>query len=109
MAAAIADRGGRVVGVDIDRTRVHRVNAGEAPVFEMGLAELIAANRERLRATTDYREAILESAVTLVVVPTPATPSGELSLRHAASAFESIGTALAEKGGYHVVVLVSTV
>lgn len=109
VAAAIAGRGGRVVGVDVDRARVNRVNAGRAPVFEMGLAEQIAANRERLRATTDYREAILESEITLVVVPTPSTPSGELSLRHAASAFESIGTALAEKGGYHLVVLVSSV
>src|SRR5262249_56557506 len=83
MAAAIASQGGYVVGIDIDRAAVDRLNAGHAPVFETGLEALIAANRERVRATTDYREAILASEITLVVVPTPSLPSGELSIRHA--------------------------
>lgn len=109
MAAGIASRGCHVVGVDLDAARVDLVNAGRAPVFETGLDELIAANRERLRATTEYREAIRESDMTLVVVPTPSTTSGELSLHHVAAAFECMGTALAEKVGYHLVVLVSTV
>ncbi len=109
MAAGLASRGCQVVGVDLDGARVEHVNAGRAPVFETGLDELIPANRQRLRATTEYREAILDSDITLVVVPTPSTASGELSLRHAEAAFDSIGAALAEKVGYHLVVLVSTV
>jgi UDPglucose 6-dehydrogenase len=109
MAAAIASRGYNVVGVDINRHAVDAMNAGRAPVQETGLDALIAANRERLRATTSHREAIVESDVTFVIVPTPSDESGAFSLQYAAWAFGEIGAALAEKQGYHVVVLTSTV
>ena len=109
MAAAIASRGFNVVGVDISRQAVDAVNAGRTPVQETGLDELIAANRERLRATTSHRDAILGSDLTFVIVPTPSDESGAFSLQYAAWAFGEIGAALAEKAGYHVVVLTSTV
>lgn len=109
MAAAIASRGFNVIGVDINRQAVDAVNAGHAPVQETGLDELIAANRERLRATTSHRDAILSSGVTFVIVPTPSDDSGAFSLQYAAWAFGEIGAALAEKKDYHLVVLTSTV
>ena len=109
MAAAIASRGFHVVGVDVNAHAVDAVNAGRAPVQETGLDDLIAANRERLRATTSHREAILESDVTFVIVPTPSDESGGFSLQYAAWAFGEIGDALAQKKGYHLVVLTSTV
>src|SRR5204863_1522132 len=98
-----------VVGVDITRQAVDAVNAGRAPVQETGLDELIAANRGRLRATTSHREAILGSDLTFVIVPTPSDESGAFSLQYARWAFGEIGAALAEKKGYHLVVLTSTV
>jgi len=109
MAAAIASRGFHVIGVDINRQAVDAVNAGRAPVQETGLDELIAAHRERLRATGSHRDAILNSDVTFVIVPTPSDESGAFSLQYAAWAFGEIGAALAEKKDYHVVVLTSTV
>ena len=45
MAAAIASRGHQVIGVDVSKRAVDAVNAGQAPVQETGLEELIAANR----------------------------------------------------------------
>src|SRR5439155_4323074 len=109
MAAAIASRGYRVIGVDVDHDAVEALNAGRAPVQETGLEDLIAANRARVCATTSHREAILESDVTFVIVPTPSDESGAFSLQHASSAFDQIGAALADKKGYHLVVLTSTV
>lgn len=109
MAAAIASRGFRVVGVDVNRQAVESVIAGRAPVQETGLDELVAANRERLRATTSHREAILESDITFVIVPTPSDESGAFSLQYAAWAFGEIGAALADKKDYHLVVLTCTV
>jgi UDPglucose 6-dehydrogenase len=109
MAAAIASRGFPVVGIDIDPRVVERLNAGRAPVPETGLDELVAANRQRLRATTSHREAILDSDITFAVVPTPSNESGAFSLQYAAWAFGEIGAALAEKNSYHLVVLTSTV
>ncbi|MFL6354906.1 MAG: UDP-glucose dehydrogenase family protein [Bryobacteraceae bacterium] len=109
MAAAIASRGYEVIGVDVNRRSVDLINAGRAPVQETGLTELIQANRERIRATTDMREAVLGSDLAFVIVPTPSEGSGAFSLKFAAEAFREIGRALAEKRGYYTVVLTSTV
>jgi UDPglucose 6-dehydrogenase len=109
MAAAIASRGFNVIGVDVNSRAVELLNTGHAPIYETNLEETIAANRERLHATHSYREAILGSDVTFVVVPTPSDERGTFSLHYAASAFRAIGRALAEKPGYHNVVLTSTV
>ena len=109
LAAAIASRGYRVVGVDTDACVVDAVNSGEAPVQETGVGELIAAHRDRLRATSNYYEAILETDITFVVVPTPSNASGGFCLEHAATAFRQLGEALRAKRQYHLVALTSTV
>lgn len=109
MAAAIASRGFDVVGVDISPRAVELVNAGHAPVQETGLEQLVNANRDRLRATTCHRDAILNSDVSFCIVPTPSDSKGAFSLQYAKWAFQEIGKALAEKDGYHEVVLTSTV
>lgn len=109
MVAAIASRGFHVIGVDINRRAVELLNAGHAPVQETNLEETISANREWLRATLSHREAILNSDVTFVIVPTPSDERGAFSLQYAKWAFREIGRALAEKKGYHNVVLTSTV
>src|SRR5215813_4065038 len=109
MAAGIASRGHQVVGVDVSRSAVERVNAGHAPVQETGLDELINANRERIRATDQHEDAILNSELTFVIVPTPSDERGAFSLQYASFAFREIGKALAKKQGYHTVVLTSTV
>lgn len=109
MAACIASKGFDVIGVDVNPETVALVNEGRAPVMEPGLDELIAANRSRLAATSDYESAIMGSEVTFVVVPTPSDDSGGFSLRYVAQAAHEIGRAIAEKSTYHVVVLTSTV
>lgn len=109
MAAAIASRKFPVVGVDVNRRAVDLLNAGQAPVAETGLAALVAANRERLGATTSHREAVLGTDVTFVVVPTPSDERGGFSLQYVAWAFREIGRALRDKAAYHTVVLTSTV
>ena len=88
---------------------VDAINAGHAPVQETGLEHLIAANRARLRATMSHEEAIGESELTFVIVPTPSDERGAFSLQYAAFAFREIGKALAKKKDGHTVVLTSTV
>ncbi|MCX6034590.1 MAG: nucleotide sugar dehydrogenase [Chloroflexi bacterium] len=109
MAAAIASRGFNVIGVDINQRAVDLMNAGHAPVQETMLEETIAANRERLRATLSHHEAILNSDVSFVIVPTPTDERGAFSLQYAKWAFQEIGRALAKKERYHLVVMTSTV
>jgi 2-polyprenyl-6-methoxyphenol hydroxylase-like FAD-dependent oxidoreductase len=52
-AACLADSGNDVVVVDINPTKIAQLNAGQSPVMEFGLAELIAheVDQGRLRAT----------------------------------------------------------
>jgi UDPglucose 6-dehydrogenase len=109
MLAGMAHRGLEVVGVDVSERAVSAVNEGLPPVQETGLAEMIAANRPRIRATMDAQDAIFNSDVTFVIVPTPSDAQGAFSLQYAAHAFKSIGQALKVKSSYHVVVLTSTV
>ncbi|HEX6308931.1 MAG TPA: nucleotide sugar dehydrogenase [Longimicrobiales bacterium] len=109
MAAAIASRGHEVVGHDVAAEIVDRINAGLAPVAETGLQDLITAHRERLRATHSLEEAIHDSDVTFVVVPTPSDDAGAFDLTFAARAFAAIGAALASKWEPHTIVLTSTV
>ncbi len=109
MAAAIAKRGFKVIGLAINQQSVTLLEQGKPPVQETDLAETITANQERLRATTSYREAVLDSDISFVVVPRPSNAQGAFSLKYAAQAFREIGRILADKKDYHLVVLTSTV
>ena len=109
MAAGLASRGFQVIGVDIAHKAVAAVNAGQAPVQETGLSEMIASNKSRIRATMDTDDAIQNSDISFVIVPTPSNRQGAFELQYAKYAFRAIGQALAKKDAYHVVVLTSTV
>jgi len=53
--ACLAEAGNQVICVDIDAAKVARLNAGEVPIHEPGLAALMQRNRDggRLEFTTD--------------------------------------------------------
>jgi len=109
MVAAIASRGINVIGLDINPAAVQALAVGRAPVQETDLAETIANNIDRIRATSDMDELILNSSMTFVIVPTPSDERGAFSLEYAAAAMKTIGASLAKKDEYHTVVLTSTV
>lgn len=109
MAACFADKGYRVVGVDVNPDVVEAVNRGESPLCEPGLADLLSRLRGQLVATSDYREAMEGSQVTFIVVPTPSRPDGTFSTQYVEQAAREIGTCLRWKNDFHTVVLTSTV
>jgi UDPglucose 6-dehydrogenase len=109
MVAAIASRGGEVIGVDVNPDAVAAVACGRAPVQETDLDATLAANRARIRATLDVTEAVRDSSITFVIVPTPSDARGAFAFEAAARAFATIGEALRGKDAYHLVVLTSTV
>ena len=78
-AACFAYRGFRTLGVDINPAFVDAINAGRAPVYEPRLQELISASHERLSATMNYADAVRESDVTFLIVPTPSREDGHFS------------------------------
>src|SRR5512141_3160803 len=109
MAAVMVHKGHSVVGVDVNPAYVAAIQEGRAPVNEPDLAAMIAANRERLSATADYRAAVLATDATFIMVPTPSESGGGFSMKYVLSAAEQIGAALRTKASWHLVVLSSTV
>lgn len=109
MAACLASKGFRVIGVDADPKKVEKLRAGHAPVFETGLEELTRANHERLSGSSSVEDAVAKSLVTFVVVGTPSESNGNFSLKYVLPVCESIGRALKRKSGFHLIVLTSTV
>jgi len=109
-AACLAGNGFSVVGVDLNPAKVDAINAGRSPFVEEGLDDLLAQGvaENRIRATADVRDAILSSDISLICVGTPSKANGSLDLSAVERVVESIGLALAEKDGYHVVVMRST-
>ncbi len=78
--ACLANLGHSVVVRDILPARVESLRRGEVPIYEPGLAELIARNAERLSFTTDVAEAIDGAEFVYVAVGTPPTYSGDADL-----------------------------
>jgi len=109
LAACLASKGIRVVGVDSDPQKLDAMREGHSPVLETGLDALIASNRERIGTTESIEEAVAASEVTFIVVGTPSEPSGAFSLRYVLPVCEAAGRALKVKREYHLVVLTSTV
>lgn len=109
-AACLAERGFRVVGVDVNQTKVDLINAGRPPVLEHQLDEYIKRNveQQRLSATADVQAAIAQSDVSLVCVGTPSKSNGDLELQYVKRVAEQIGHAIKTKLARHVVIFRST-
>ncbi|WP_254840529.1 UDP-glucose 6-dehydrogenase AglM [Natronomonas marina] len=109
LAACLADLGHDVTAVDIDQSVVDRLNAGETAIHEPGLDPLVSAYAGgRLRATTDHA-AVADTDLTFLAVETPAREDGSIDPSALLAAAEDVGEALADKDGYHLVVVKSTV
>ncbi|HWE32161.1 MAG TPA: UDP-glucose/GDP-mannose dehydrogenase family protein [Solirubrobacteraceae bacterium] len=79
-AAGFAEFGSDVWCVDIDPDKIARLRNGEIPIYEPGLADSIARNRERLHFDTELRGALEHARLLFVAVGTPPTYSGDADL-----------------------------
>jgi UDPglucose 6-dehydrogenase len=103
-AAGFAELGNEVFCVDIDADKIARLEAGEIPIYEPGLAELVAANRERLHFSTGLDDALHHARLLFVAVGTPPTYSGDADL----SAVHAVVEAM-PASDQHALVMKSTV
>jgi UDPglucose 6-dehydrogenase len=79
-AAGFAELGSEVFCVDVDAAKVERLAAGEVPIYEPGLEELVASVRDRLHFSTDLAPAVERARLLFVAVGTPPTYSGDADL-----------------------------
>ncbi len=110
-AGCLSGKGLRVVGVDVNPTKVDALNSGQAPVLEPGLGALLEQGRRDglISATADVHAAVEHTDVSFICVGTPSLAQGKLDLSVIESVCGQIGSALGEKRGAHTVVVRSTV
>src|SRR5436305_13462077 len=79
-AAGFAELGSEVWCVDVDADKIARLERGEIPIYEPGLAESVVRNRERLHFGTQLAPALEHARLMFVAVGTPPTYSGDADL-----------------------------
>ena len=98
MVACFASKGYQVVGVDVNTRFVDLVNQGTSGVNEPGLNQMLDTHKEMIRATVDFADAIQETAISFIIVPTPTDEStGGFSNDFILAACSRIGESLQKR------------
>src|SRR5580658_5236438 len=103
-AAGFAELGSEVWCVDIDADKIAGLQRGEIPIYEPGLAECVARNRDRLHFSTDLAPALEHARLLFVAVGTPPTYSGDADLSAVHAVVDSMPAS-----EHHALVMKSTV
>ena len=107
--ACFAEFGADVTCVDVDQKKIDQLNNGGIPIYEPGLDDLVARNREagRLSFTTDLASAVSKADLIFIAVGTPTRRGdGHADLKYVYTAAKDIAPHLKD---YTVIVDKSTV
>jgi UDPglucose 6-dehydrogenase len=106
--ACFAEFGVEVTCVDVDETKIQKLNQGVIPIYEPGLDTIVEKNAKagRLHFTTDIRAAVREALVVFLAVGTPPKEDGSPDMSFYQQAAKDIADAM---NGYKVLVTKSTV
>jgi len=106
--ACLADAGHEVLCVDVNLTKIEALERGDIPIFEPGLAPMVARNREegRLSFTTDARKGVAFGALQFIAVGTPPDEDGSADIQYVLAVAAAIGRHMDD---YKLVVNKSTV
>lgn len=107
--ACLAHIGHHVICVDNNEEKVKLMKAGQSPIFEPGLSEIMQSAIEAgtIEFTTDLGAGVAHGEILFIAVGTPPLPTGESDTRYVEAVARGIGTHL--NGGYKVIVNKSTV
>jgi GDP-mannose 6-dehydrogenase len=110
-AGCFAELGHDVIGVDVSPQKIAMLSAGQSPIVEAEIGELIARNvgNGRITATSDVTRAVAETDISFIAVGTPSAADGSVSLVAIDAVLRSIGQSIAAKQGPHTVIMRSTV
>ena len=106
--ACFAEMGIDVTCIDINRAKIERLLAGEIPIYEPGLSELVKRNVDagRLHFTTDLCDCLDRVEVVFSAVGTPPDEDGSADLRHVLEVARTFGRNIRK---YTILVTKSTV
>ncbi len=105
-----AETGNTVTCIDIDKTKVEKLNGGEITIYEPGLEKIFLRNLKegRLHFTTSLPEGIEDAEVVFLALPTPPGEDGSADLKYILGVAGELGKIL-KPGQYKVIVDKSTV
>ncbi|MFB2967781.1 UDP-glucose/GDP-mannose dehydrogenase family protein [Aerosakkonema sp. BLCC-F183] len=105
----LAHTGHHVICVDNNEEKVKLMKAGQSPIFEPGLSELMQSTYQNglLEFTTDIAAGVQHGEILFIAVGTPPLPTGESDTRYVEAVARGIGANLND--GYKVIVNKSTV
>lgn len=107
LAAVFASKGHKVIGMDLNKGTVAKINNHTASVDETDLREYMV--RHPFTATTSYIEAVQGSDTAFIIVPTPSQEDGSFTNEYVLQAIRGLGEALNGRKRYYNVVVCSTV
>jgi UDPglucose 6-dehydrogenase len=104
----LAETGNTVACVDKDLSKVTTLRAGNMPIYEPGLEEMVKRSvaEDRLTFTTDLATSVQASQIVFIAVGTPQGEDGSADLQHVLAVARAVGQALTR---YTVIVDKSTV
>lgn len=102
----LASKGHVVTCVDVDERKLDMLKAGQIPIYEPGLEDLLKENRDHMVFTSDYKSAYKDAEVIFIGVGTPEKKDGSANLTYVYSVAEQIAEAALKDC---VVVIKSTV
>ncbi|MBK7900527.1 MAG: UDP-glucose/GDP-mannose dehydrogenase family protein [Azonexus sp.] len=108
--ACLARDGHRVIGVDVDQTKLDLIAAGKTPVVEEGMVDLMqkVVASGLVSVTQDAAKAMAESEISLVCVGTPSAANGSQDQSAMLRLAQQVGEAMKKKSAPHVFVFRST-
>ena len=106
--ACFAEFGVDVTCVDVDVTKIDKLNNGIIPIYEPGLDSIVKKNvaAGRLHFTTDIKSAVEGALVVFLAVGTPPQPDGTPDMSYYRQAAKDVAESI---NGYKVLVTKSTV
>jgi len=107
-AACLAEAGNHVICVDTDERKVLALKAGEIPIYEPGLTEIVQHNikLKRLTFTTNLSSGVDEALIVFLAVGTPSAPDGSADI----SAVKNVAADIADcMDDYRIIITKSTV
>ena len=96
--ACLAEIGNQVLCVDIDANKIAMLNAGQSPIYEPGLSEMLQRNiaAKRIDFTTDAAVGVAASELIFIAVGTPSDEDGSADLRAIFAVAQTIGEHLTD-------------
>jgi len=105
-----ATKGNQVIGVDIDEERVKKINQGILPFYEPKLNDYLlnVLKRGNFYATSNYEDAVRNTEIGYICVPTPTDNEGNVNLIYLNQAIRRILNLIVGGNKYYTIVIKST-